>query len=654
MQIVWQPSFKQRLVGLRPVAHSLTSDFSHQSLMIIPDLETQRLKSEVDVQSYGRISTELSMIAKQASERSELLQEIGALLVNSSDATLVFHFNWCREDVESSELSTLASRYHQTPQNIEQWAANVAINSCVADEPKVDFAEAEDGNHYLLVASKIGDQTKDASHSLVAMFESSVEDSVFSLAVIQLAANCIAQWDSWGQKRLEQVALQLASIAELKSKAEQAETVREASQVVVNEIHKHLRPTLGENTKVYLAITDRAEQIKLNAISGEEAFDDQSDEAKRIEGAMREGLSRGGQANWPPHPNNIHALLCHQQVVEHLRVSYVESKALFGQDGKLQGVLMLCGDGQPSEHSHSFINGCVLGLASTIRLLKLGQPNKLQKLLRKLRKSFEDNKTVTALKIVAGLLLLLLVPLPYQVGSKCEVHPLHKNFVSAPFAGQLESCFVSPGEIVSEGQLLAKIDHREIEFELAEIEAELHRASKVRDGYIAAHDSGHARVAEFNVQRLTARRDLLLHRSNHHEIRSPIAGVILTGDFKYSQGKKLDTGQPLFEIAPLNELVVELSIPEDDMRFVRTGLETRLKLDAFPLQSWAGEIKTIHPVSEIRNNENIFVATVHVDNEHGKLRPGMVGSASTKTSWSPVGWNLFHRPLSRVFRWIGW
>ena len=61
-------------------------------------------------------------------------------------------------------------------------------------------------------------------------------------------------------------------------------------------------------------------------------------------------------------------------------------------------------------------------------------------------------------------------------------------------------------------------------------------------------------------------------------------GVILTGDFKYSQGKKLDTGQPLFEIAPLEELVIELAIPEDDMRFVRAGLPTRVKLDAFPLQ----------------------------------------------------------------------
>ena len=102
--------------------------------------------------------------------------------------------------------------------------------------------------------------------------------------------------------------------------------------------------------------------------------------------------------------------------------------------------------------------------------------------------------------------------------------------------------------------LLATLDGRETKLELAEVEAELNRATKQRDGHVVSHESGEAYVAKYEIERLKSRRSLLLHRQESLELRSPMDGIVIAGDLQNAEGMPLKVGQTLFEVAPLDQL----------------------------------------------------------------------------------------------------
>ena len=217
-----------------------------------------------------------------------------------------------------------------------------------------------------------------------------------------------------------------------------------------------------------------------------------------------------------------------------------------------------------------------------------------------------------------------------------------------------QETLVQPGDVVEKGQLLARMDGREVRWELAGSRADLHRAAKQRAGHLATHASGDAEIARYEVDRLQMRTELLEHRDHNLEIRSPIAGVVVSGDLEDAVGMPLQIGQTLFEIAPLDEMVVEVAIAEDDFAYVRSGMPVKIRLDAYPLRQFAASIERVHPRTELRDEENVFVAEVDLACPDNVLRPGMRGNARIETDRYPLGWNLLRRPISAVLAWLGW
>ena len=211
---------------------------------------------------------------------------------------------------------------------------------------------------------------------------------------------------------------------------------------------------------------------------------------------------------------------------------------------------------------------------------------------------------------------------------------------------------VEPGDLVSKSQLLAKLDGREIRWELAGVKVEKNRAAKERDGHRARQDFGQAQIAEFEMRRHDVRRQLLENRSLNLEIRSPVDGIVISGDWKKSEGIPLTLGQSLFEIAPLDDMVVEVGIPEEDIGYVHVGQTLAVSLDAVPGKTWAGTVERIHPRSETREQEHVYICEMSIDNTTNLLRPGMRGRAKISTVLRPLGWNLLHKPWNSLVMWL--
>ena len=230
-------------------------------------------------------------------------------------------------------------------------------------------------------------------------------------------------------------------------------------------------------------------------------------------------------------------------------------------------------------------------MASALHVVARAQKGPLHRAIHEVRRLSREKRGRTIFAAISLLALILCIPVHYHAKCDCTVEPIKRRYVAAPFAGPLEKSLVEPGDIVEEGQLLARMDGREVRMELSGTRADLHRATKERAGHLATHESGKSEVARYDVDRLQMRTELLEHRQQNVDIRSPIAGVVVSGDLEDAEGMPLEVGQTLFEIAPLDEMVVEVGIAEDDFAYIRPGMPVTIRLDAFPLRRFKASIE---------------------------------------------------------------
>jgi multidrug efflux pump subunit AcrA (membrane-fusion protein) len=261
------------------------------------------------------------------------------------------------------------------------------------------------------------------------------------------------------------------------------------------------------------------------------------------------------------------------------------------------------------------------------------------------RKSFWISATV--------IVLLCFSFWPYRVACDCVIEPVKKRYVVAPFAGVFEKSLVRPGDVVEANQKLARMDGRELRMELAGVVADYQRAHKSRDVNVAAGKTGASQIDILEMQSLDQKRQLLESRMENLDIKSPTAGILVSGDLERTEGAPVTAGQALYEIAPLDKMIVEVEIHDEEIANVEVGQKTAVKLDAFPGTTWYGQIDKIHPRSEIRDSKNVFIAEVALPEGSETLRPGMKGSATITTASHTLLWNLLHKAYYTSLKWLG-
>ncbi len=292
-------------------------------------------------------------------------------------------------------------------------------------------------------------------------------------------------------------------------------------------------------------------------------------------------------------------------------------------------------------------------VGATLQLLRRAEMNPISWVLRTVSTKLSTRKAKFAVAMFCLSCLALCLPMKYRVGCECRVQPVVRRFVAAPYDGKLDKTLVEPGDTVAKDQLLARLDGRELRWELASLEAELNRAEKSRDAALAIDHVAEAQQAGLEVERLLLKTHLLQNRLEHLEIRSPLDGMVISGDLKKTEGAPLSVGQVMFEVSPLDRMIVEVEIPEREILHVEEDAEVIFRVDAYPGRKWSGTIERIFPRAELRENESVYLAEVNLDNRTGELRPGMKGRARAIGKRHTIGWNLFHKPYESLCMLIG-
>lgn len=280
------------------------------------------------------------------------------------------------------------------------------------------------------------------------------------------------------------------------------------------------------------------------------------------------------------------------------------------------------------------------------------------------------------------------------VSTSGTVNPVALVTVGSQVSGQIRELLVDFNSEVKAGQLLAQIDPETFEYrvrsaqadgdaaraavttaqanllaarsQVSRVQVDLNEArrdldrkqSLVEKQFIAQSEADRARalvntsgealkavqaqvgVAEASVtaaQASVAQRDAALAQARidlaRTRITSPVNGIVIKRTIERGQTVAASLQAPeLFVIAQnLRDMQVDAAIDESDVGRLQAGLSASFTVDAFPGQSFEGQVRQVRKAASNVANVVTYVAVIRFANPDARLLPGMTANVRVVT-----------------------
>ncbi len=206
------------------------------------------------------------------------------------------------------------------------------------------------------------------------------------------------------------------------------------------------------------------------------------------------------------------------------------------------------------------------------------------------------------------------------------LEPKNEAEVISKAAGIIEKLYVEEGDYVEVGTLLAEIEPKRFELnlarakaELSSIKHELDRINKVHSQNLVSTDTYDKLKWQYEAAKVTleiAKLDLKETR-----IIAPISGYIAKRYVKAGNLVEQYARQKLFHIVKQQSLQAIVNLPEQELSKLKINQQASLFLTAQPNVKVDAIVERISPV--IDSQTGTFRVTLKVDNPTNKLKSGM-------------------------------
>lgn len=294
---------------------------------------------------------------------------------------------------------------------------------------------------------------------------------------------------------------------------------------------------------------------------------------------------------------------------------------------------------------YSAFMAIVLGL--TLLICGCQNPNSQEENIHTVRKVVEKPTVVKVAKVKRG---DISVPI-FATGT---IFPDHESKIGPKISGTIEIVHVDEGDQVKRGQILAQLDKKNLLIAVRQCraavrvaEAQLKEAklkelnlrkekgrlanlfeknviSRQRyDDIDTAHSMALARMELIGAQILSARENLAMAKQKLRDTKivSPFSGLIVKRFI--NQGEYVSTmpPTPLFLIMNIDNVKMEIGLPEVHLARVAIGNPVEIIVDTYPGINFKGKISTINPMVDPLSRA--FKVKVGIPNKDHRLKSGM-------------------------------
>jgi hypothetical protein len=230
-----------------------------------------------------------------------------------------------------------------------------------------------------------------------------------------------------------------------------------------------------------------------------------------------------------------------------------------------------------------------------------------------------------ALAGVATGILLFALDMDERITAPGVIEGQTRQLVSAPFEGFVAAARVRPGEQVSAGQELLAMDTRDLQVEQAKLQGDEEQAAGKLRQAMADHDAPAVALAATQLQSARAQLGLTRAKLARASVSSPVAGLVVSGDWSQHIGTPLESGKQLFEIASTGPYRVALHVADHHIARIQAGQGGELRLAGSPQQAHAFKVTLVTATASVQDASNGFRVEAAWDGVTPALSPGMQG-----------------------------
>jgi RND family efflux transporter MFP subunit len=245
--------------------------------------------------------------------------------------------------------------------------------------------------------------------------------------------------------------------------------------------------------------------------------------------------------------------------------------------------------------------------------------------------------------VLAGILLFFSIATgTYRVSGKTVVEGAVQRVMAAPFDGFILESAARAGDTVRRGQLLARLDERDLKLEQTRLSSEREQLLRKHRQALATADRATMAVIAAQIDEVDAALSLVADKLQRARLVAPFDGIVVAGDLSQLLGTPVELGKTLFQIAPLDAYRVILEVDERDIGQLAVGQHGDLTLAGIPNKYMDFTVRQITPVSTTQEGRNFFRVEAHLESPPDRMRPGMEGVGKIVTGDQKLIWIWTH------------
>ena len=233
------------------------------------------------------------------------------------------------------------------------------------------------------------------------------------------------------------------------------------------------------------------------------------------------------------------------------------------------------------------------------------------------------------------------------------IEPVTSVTVGTQVSGIVSKLFVDYNSVVKKGQVIAELDKTNLMSQLNTAKTQLATAQSqlnyqtanykryktlFEKGLVAADDFDNAKLSytQAKEQVASAKEEVQRAQTNlgYATITSPIDGVVLSKSVEEGQTVAASFSTPeLFTIAQdLTNMQVVADVDEADIGDVKEGERVTFTVDAYPDDTFDGEVKQVRQEATTTNNVVTYEVVISAPNADLKLKPGLTANVTIYTA----------------------
>lgn len=247
-------------------------------------------------------------------------------------------------------------------------------------------------------------------------------------------------------------------------------------------------------------------------------------------------------------------------------------------------------------------------------------------------------------------------PIPYRVDAPMILRTDKVLFVTAPFAGYIDSVSVRPGDLLVQGQELLRLEQNQLLLQEADLEAEARNYEREIQKAQADEELAQIRIYTAKLEQANAKLNTVRYQLDQSILRSPFHNaVVVEGDLAKKTGAPVNQGEELFRIAMIQNIYAEVNVEEEEIRNLLEKQHGQIALKSRPENSYAIQVVRINPTANVKDQANVFQVRGEFTQEIPNwFRPGMTGIAKIDAGDRTLWWILSHRTIDFLLLKLWW